>query len=116
MVNQETEGFALAASEHKPIMIDFYADWCAACKELDEYTYNQPSVVNLSEQFVNIKMDFTRANTGDWEKQMRDKYQIVGMPTVIFLKSDGTEIKRFMGFKKAGDVVPLMKNALAVNR
>lgn len=115
LINAEEEGFALAAAESKPIMIDFYADWCAACKELDENTYNQPEVVSLSQRFVNIKMDFTRANTGSWEKQMREKYRIVGMPTVILLKSDGTEITRFMGFKKAKDLLPLLEHALQMN-
>jgi thioredoxin:protein disulfide reductase len=109
-VNNPDEVFALAATLDKPVMMDFYADWCVACKELDEYTWNQSSVVELSEEFLPLKMDFTVRD--DWEKEMRTRFEVFGMPTVIFLAPDGTEIDRFVGFKKPDQVLPLMKQAL----
>ncbi len=115
-INNPDEVFARAAAEGKPVMMDFYADWCAACKELDEKTYNVPELVEVSHSFLNLKMDFTRANSGTWEKEMRDKYHIVGMPTVILFTPDGREYKRFMGFKKAKEVLPLMREVLAQSR
>ena len=109
-VNNPDEVFGLAASLDKPVMMDFYADWCVACKELDEYTWNQPSVVELSEEFLPLKMDFTIRD--DWEKEMRTRFGVFGMPTVIFLAPDGSEIDRFVGFKKPDQVLPLMRQAL----
>lgn len=81
----------------KPVMIDFYADWCAQCKELDKYTYTDPEVVELSNKFNNIKVDLTKENSA-----ITDKFEIKGLPVVIFMNSDGNEIKelRVTGFLK----------------
>jgi len=106
MVNDEAAAFAQAAFENKPLMMDFYADWCIACVELDHKTYNQPEVLSRAEKFVALKMDFTRQD--DWSKQMTDKYGVKGMPTVIFFGPDGKEIERFVGFKDAPSVTQIM--------
>lgn len=81
----------------KPVMIDFYADWCAQCKELDKYTYTDPEVVEMSNKFNNIKVDLTKENSA-----ITDKFEIKGLPVVIFMNSDGKEIKelRVTGFLK----------------
>ncbi len=52
---------ARARAEHRPVMIDFFAEWCAACKELDRETYVAPGVVDEAERFVRIKVDGTNA-------------------------------------------------------
>jgi len=82
---------------NKPVMIDFYADWCAQCKELDKYTYTDPEVVEMSNKFNNIKVDLTKENSA-----ITDKFEIKGLPVVIFMNSDGKEIKelRVTGFLK----------------
>lgn len=84
-------------SENKPVMIDFYADWCAQCKELDKYTYTNPEVVELSNRFNNIKVDLTSGNS-----DITDKFEIKGLPVVVFLNAKGEEIKelRVTGFLK----------------
>jgi thiol:disulfide interchange protein DsbD len=106
IVNDEEGAFAKAASEGKPLMMDFYADWCVACVELDHKTYNRPEVLSRAEKFVTLKMDFTRQD--DWSKQMTEKYGVKGMPTVIFFSPDGKEIERFVGFKDAPAVAQIM--------
>lgn len=87
-------------SENKPVMIDFYADWCAQCKELDEYTYTDPEIVELSESLNNIKIDLTKENSS-----ITDKYDIKGLPVVIFMNASGEEYKdlRVTGFLKPED-------------
>jgi thiol:disulfide interchange protein DsbD len=84
-------------SDKKPIMIDFYADWCAQCKELDKYTYTDEKVVELSKNINNIKIDLTKENS-----DITNKYGIKGLPVVIFMKPNGEEIKelRVTGFLK----------------
>ncbi len=106
IVNDEEAAFAKAAAEGKPLMMDFYADWCAACVELDHKTYNQPQVLDRAERFICLKMDFTRQN--EWSRLMTEKYQVKGMPTVIFFDSHGREKERFVGFKNAGEVAVIM--------
>lgn len=84
-------------SENKPVMIDFYADWCAQCKELDEYTYTNSEIIELSKSLNTIKVDLTKENVS-----ITDKYGIKGLPVVIFLDQSGKEYKdlRVTGFLK----------------
>jgi len=110
VINDEAAAFAQAASANKPLMMDFYADWCIACVELDHKTYNQPEVLARAEKFVALKMDFTRQD--EWSKQMTEKYGVKGMPTVIFFGPEGREIERFVGFKDASSVVQIMDRVL----
>jgi thiol:disulfide interchange protein DsbD len=113
IVNDIDEAFAKAAAEDKPVMMDFYADWCVACVELDHKTYNQPEVLLRSEKFVNLKLDFTEQTDGT--KAITRRYDVKGMPTVIFFDSQGTELERFVGFKPAGGVIDIMDRVLAAN-
>lgn len=85
------------SSVNKPVMIDFYADWCAQCKELDEYTYKNPEVVELSKSLNSIKVDLTKEN-----QKITDKFNIKGLPVVVFLNTKGEEYKdlRVTGFLK----------------
>jgi thioredoxin:protein disulfide reductase len=114
IVNDPEGVFAKAASDDKPVMMDFYADWCVACVELDKNTYNQSEVLTRAEKFLCLKMDFTRQN--DWSKQMTQKYQVKGMPTVIFFTPKGEEIERFTGFKEPKGVAEIMDRALAASK
>ena len=80
-------GLALAKSQHKPAFIDFYADWCGACKELDAKTYPDPGVREASQRFVAIKADGTRSS--DALDALYDRFGVEGLPTVIFVNSEG---------------------------
>ncbi len=96
-------------SKGLPVMIDFYADWCAQCKELDKYTYTDKDVADLSKSFNNIKIDLTKENKG-----IAEKYNIKGLPVVIFMNAKGEEIKelRVTGFLKPDEFIKKMKIAL----
>ena len=110
LVNQEEEALATAAREGKPVIIDFYADWCAACVELDEKTWPDEDVLKKFDQVIALKMDFTRNDA--WAKEMMNKYNITGMPTVIFLAPDGTERGRFTGYKSPDSFVEFFDKTL----
>lgn len=114
IVNDVESAFNQAAAEGKPVMVDFYADWCVACVELDHRVYNQPEVLSLARQFVNLRMDFTRQN--DWTREMAGRYQIVGMPTVIYFSPAGVELERFVGYKNGREVARIMDMVLAAIR
>lgn len=100
---------SVSKSSGKPTMIDFYADWCAQCKELDKFTYIDPKVVELSKNFNNIKVDLTKEN-----KEITDKYKILGLPVVAFIDKNGKEIEqlRVTGFLKPDEFSKLMEKAL----
>jgi len=78
---------ARARAEHRPVMIDFFAEWCAACKELDRETYVAPAVVEEAERFVRIKVDGTNAQ--DPVDALYQRFGVNGLPTVAFISSEG---------------------------
>ena len=80
-----------AISVEKPVIIDFYADWCAPCRELEQITFHHPEIVKLAENdFVMIKVDLTRKGDPINENLVR-QYDVRGVPTVVFLARDGRE-------------------------
>ncbi len=82
---------------NKAVIIDFYADWCIPCKELDAKTFSDPKVISVSKKFSALKADMTKSLSPQVE-ELRDKYNIVGVPTVLILNSDGKEAKRITGY------------------
>ena len=105
-VYDEAEAFETAKRENKLVMLDFYASWCAACKELDHQTYSDPAVAARLDDYVNVKLDFTR--TSETTKALTEKYQIPGLPVVIFLDADGVTLKRFTGFVDAEEMLGIL--------
>jgi thiol:disulfide interchange protein DsbD len=100
---------ANAKASGKPVMIDFFADWCAACKELDHEVYVDPEVVGEASRFVTIKVDAT--NDDDAIAQLFERYHVPGLPTVAFMDGDGEHLAepRVTGFLEPGAFVKLMR-------
>jgi thiol:disulfide interchange protein DsbD len=82
------ERLQLARKEGKPVLIDFYADWCIACHELEEKTFSDQSVQVALKDFVLLKFDATEETTQ--LQPLKEKYKIVGLPTLLFYGKDGT--------------------------
>jgi thiol:disulfide interchange protein DsbD len=75
----------------KPVIIDFYADWCAPCRELEEVTFHDPQIVKQAKRdFIMIKVDLTRKGNPVHERLL-EQYGIKGVPTVVFLDHQGKE-------------------------
>ncbi|MCJ7554684.1 MAG: thioredoxin fold domain-containing protein [Ignavibacteriaceae bacterium] len=88
--------------DKKGIIIDFYADWCIPCKELDALTFSDQRVIDLSKTFAAFKADMTKSVSPEVEI-LRNKYSIVGVPTVLILDIDGKELYRITGFVNADE-------------
>lgn len=105
-----TETEFQAAVGKKPVIIDFYADWCIPCKELDKMTFSNEQVITEGKRFAAFKGDLTKSASPEVEA-VKKKFNIIGVPTVIILDAQGKEVTRVTGFMPAEKFLPLMQQA-----
>jgi thiol:disulfide interchange protein DsbD len=91
---------ATVAAKGKPVIIDFYADWCIPCKELDQKTFGDAAVHAELDRFVRVKANLTN-DQDPLVQQLTKEYAIVGVPTILFIDSTGREVaaSRLTGFE-----------------
>jgi thioredoxin:protein disulfide reductase len=97
--HSEREASNRAKSEKRPLIVDFTAEWCGACQELAKHTFSDPRVMEkaVAANFVAVKVDATNDEDPQVE-QVKGKYKVVGLPTVVIYDSNGQERKRFNEF------------------
>ncbi len=96
----EVEQAARAASG-RPVMLDFYADWCVTCKELERYTFADPEVRATLAGIVTLKVDVTANEVAD--RELLRHFGVIGPPAILFFGPDGQERReyRVVGFMDA---------------
>jgi thiol:disulfide interchange protein DsbD len=98
-----------ARAAGKPAVIDFTADWCIPCKELDARTFSDRAVAAELGRFARIKADVTQSN--DATAALMRQYGVIGPPTVIFVDANGRELRelRLVGFEKPDQFIARLK-------
>lgn len=92
---------ALANNKGKPALLDFYADWCVSCKEMEKLTFPEPAVREKMEAMLLLQVDVTANNADD--KALLKRFNLFGPPGIIFFDQHGQEIQggRVIGYQNA---------------
>lgn len=92
------QGLQLARERNFLIVVDLWAEWCAACHELERQTFSHPEVKKQLTRFIPVRVDFT--DDSDDSDRISERFKVIGLPTVLFLTPEGAEIpnSRITGF------------------
>jgi thioredoxin:protein disulfide reductase len=101
------DAYELSLNSNEKMIIDFYADWCIPCKELDAITFADPRVIEKAKDFMTYKVDMTQTLSDETE-QLRNRFSIIGMPTILIIDSKGNEVERLTGFITADDFLKII--------
>jgi len=91
----------------KPLLIDFMAEWCIPCREMDHTTYVDPNVVEEADRFHMVKADITEEN--DSTSELVSKFDVKGVPTVILFSPAGEERQRMVGYVGPDELLAAMQ-------
>ncbi|MDD5440305.1 MAG: thioredoxin family protein [Candidatus Omnitrophica bacterium] len=105
--NDLTRALAKAKDGGKPVMADFYTDWCGWCKKLDQDVYTDAAVNRLAERFVCVKVNCQT------DKQAPSRYGVTGYPTIIFFDALGNVQEKVIGYRARQDFINIMNGVLA---
>ena len=103
---------AIQSASGTPVMLDFYADWCVSCKELERYTFTDPQVQARFAGMVKLQADVT-ANTAEHAALLK-RFRLFGPPGIVFFDIKGNEIKRLrvVGFQPADKFAALLDQVI----
>lgn len=112
MVRSVAELDARLKTAERPVMLDFYADWCVSCKEMERFTFSDAEVATRMGRMLLLKADVTQNNEAD--KALLKRFSLFGPPGIIFFDSQGQEQDdlRVVGFMRSAEFSAILDRAL----
>ena len=107
------EALKKARGAGKPVIVDFWADWCAWCHRLDKNTYADPWVARKAQDFVAVKVN-TEGSRKELDVAVR--YRVSSLPTIVFLSPEGRQLFRLNGYQGPGQFPRTLEGALQAAR
>jgi thiol:disulfide interchange protein DsbD len=103
----DTARLSAAEAQHKPVLIDFGADWCIPCREMEYTTFRNPAVISEARRFVALHADLTHLDRRN--DDLVSEYRIQGVPTMVLLDGSGSVRKRMVGYIGPGEMLQSLK-------
>jgi thiol:disulfide interchange protein DsbD len=100
-----------AEQQNKPVLLDYYASWCVACKEMDLRTFSDPAVAKLMDKYALIRIDVSKNSTEIQSLQQR--YKVLAPPSIVFLDNKGTQLNNYnvTGFISSNQLISNLEGA-----
>jgi thiol:disulfide interchange protein DsbD len=100
-----------AVKNSQVVMLDFYADWCASCKEMEAITFIDETVLTAAQNIISVQVDVT--DNTDEDQALLKRFSLIGPPAILFFDKNGQELKsqRLVGYADAETLVKHINNA-----
>ena len=111
--NNLDSAFAIASKSNKLIMIDFMAEWCPPCKEMDKITFSNTNIIKKSNEFIPVRIDVDKQKdiAEEYNGNAR-KYGGIGIPNILFLDKEKKIIRHIVGFHDVDQLMGIMDSVL----
>jgi thiol:disulfide interchange protein DsbD len=108
-VKELDQHLASARADDKPVMLDYYADWCADCVRMKETTFLDTRVVTALQRFIVLEVDVTDPRLSN-SRAVKQRFNVFGPPAILFFDTTGTELKahRLYGYRTADELLLLI--------
>ena len=111
--NNLDSAFAIASNSNKLIMIDFMAEWCPPCKEMDKKTFSNTNIIKKSNEFIPVRIDVDKQqNIAEEYNGNARKYGGIGIPNILFLDKEKKIIRHIVGFHDVDQLMGIMDSIL----